>query len=79
MKCAKGAQKEAITVAARLTGLILNEVLRSYTNNLSVQCPVMVTFQPDIVHVGFLLISCRIPSRTCTVMNRTMVSFYPSC
>jgi hypothetical protein len=27
MKCSQGAQKEAITVAARLTGLILNEVV----------------------------------------------------
>jgi len=27
MKFAQGAQKEAITVAARLTGLILNEVV----------------------------------------------------
>ena len=35
-KFAHGAQNEAITVAACLTGLILNEVLRSYTHILTV-------------------------------------------
>ena len=77
-KFAQGVQKEAITVAARLTGLILNEVVRLYTHILSVECLVMLTFQPDIVLVGFLEISCRIPSMTVTVMNRRKVSFHPS-
>ena len=78
MKFPQAARKEAITVAARLTGLILNDVVRSYTHMLNVKCLVMLTFQPDIVLVGFLEISCRIPSMTFTVMNRTKVSFYPS-
>jgi len=50
---------------------------RSYTHILSVKCLVMLTFQPDIVLVGFLEISCWIPSMTFTVINRTKVSFYP--
>ena len=49
---------------------------RSYTDSLSVQCLVALTFQLDVVLVGYLEISCWIPSVTCTVMNRTNVSIY---
>jgi len=48
---------------------------RFYTNILSVKCLVL-TFQLDMVLVGFLGISCRIPSMTFTVVNWTKVSFY---
>jgi hypothetical protein len=65
----EGAHKEAITVAARLIGLILNEVVRSSSYIWSVRCLVMLTFQLDIDLVGFLEISCRIPSMIFTVMN----------
>jgi len=37
---------------------------RSYTHILSIKCLVMLTFQPDIVLVRFLEISCHIPSIT---------------
>ena len=50
---------------------------RSYTPNLNVKYLVVLTFQPDIVLVGFLQISCPNPSMTFTVMNQTRVSFYP--
>ena len=49
---------------------------RLYTHILSVTCLVMLTFQPDIVNIGFLDISCGIPSMTFAVMNRTKVNFY---
>jgi len=42
---------------------------RSYTHILSVKCLGVLTFQPDIVLVGFLDISCDITSMTFTVMN----------
>jgi len=50
---------------------------RLYTHILSVKCLVVLTFQPDIVLVGFLEISCHIPSITYTVMNWTKVNIYP--
>jgi hypothetical protein len=78
MKFTQGAQKEAITVAARLTRPNIECSSKSYTHILSVKCLVMLIFQPDIVVVGVLEISCRIPSMTITVMNRTKVSFSPS-
>ena len=68
MRFAQGAQKEATTVAARLTGIILIEVV-GRTHLLSIKCLVVLTFQPDIVLVRFLEISCRIPSMSFTVMN----------
>jgi len=49
---------------------------RSYTHIVSVKCLVVLTFEPDIVLVGLLEISCRIPSMTFTIMNQTKVSFY---
>jgi hypothetical protein len=53
-KFAHGAQQEAITVAARLTSLKLNKVIWSYTYIVNVRWLVLLTFQPDIVLVGFL-------------------------
>jgi len=60
----QGAQLEALTVAARLTGLPLNEVARSYTHNIGVISLVVLTFILDIVLDGFLEISYHIPSMT---------------
>jgi len=51
---------------------------RLYTHILSVKCQVVLTFELDVVLVGFLEITCRIPSMSFTVMNWTKVSFYPS-
>jgi len=65
----QGAQEEANTVAARLTGLVLNEVARSYMHNLCVISLVMLTFILDIVLVGFLEISYHIPAMTCKVID----------
>ena len=42
---------------------------RSYTDSLSAQYLVVLTFEPDIVHVGFVQISCQISSMTITVMH----------
>jgi len=50
---------------------------RSYKHSFSVKCLVMLTFQLEIVLVGFLEISCWIPSMTFTVMNWTEVSYCP--
>jgi len=49
---------------------------RSYTHILRVKCLVVLTFQPDIVLVEFLEISCRILSMTITVINWAKVSYY---
>jgi len=65
----QGAQQEAITVAVRLTGLLWNEVARSYTHNLCVISIVVLTFILDMVLVGFLEISYHIPSMTCKVID----------
>ena len=65
----QGAQLEASTVAARLPGLQLKEVGRSYTYNICVISLVVLTFILDIVLVGFLEISYNIPSMTCKVME----------
>ena len=65
----QGAQSKAITVAARLTGLLLNEVARSYTHNLCVISLVVLTCILDIVLFGFLEISYHIPSMTCKVID----------
>ena len=65
----QGAQEKAITVAARLTGRLLNEVAKSYTHNLCVISLVMQTFKLDILVVGFLEISYHIASMTCKVME----------
>jgi len=54
-------------VAARLTGLLLSEVARSYTDNLCVIFLIMITFILDIVLVGFVEISYHITSMTCIV------------
>jgi hypothetical protein len=45
----------------------LNEVARSYTNNLCVIFLVVLTFILDIVLFGFLEISYHIPCMTCKV------------
>jgi len=63
------AQWEARTVAARLTGLLLNEVGRSYPYNLCEISLVVLTFILDIVLVGFLQISYHIPFMTRKVME----------
>jgi hypothetical protein len=55
-----------ITVAARLTGLVMNEVGRLYRYNFCVISLVMLTFILDIVLVGFLEISSHIHSKTCS-------------
>jgi len=65
----QGPQWEAFTVAARLTGLLLNEIARSEMHNLCVLSLVMLTFILDIVLVGFLEISYHIPSMICKVME----------
>jgi len=44
----QGAQWKAITVAIRLTGLLLNDVARLYSHNLCVISLVMLTFILDI-------------------------------
>jgi len=63
------AQVEAITVAARHTGYLLNEFACSSTHNLCVISHVVLTFILDIVLVGFLEISYYIPSLTFKVME----------
>ena len=60
---------EPITVAARLTGHLLNEVARVYTHNICVISLAVLTFILDIVLVGFLEISNRIQSMTRKVME----------
>ena len=65
----QGAQWKAITIAAGLTGLLLNEVARSYMHMLCVISLVVVTFILDIVLVGFLEISYHIPCMTCKVID----------
>jgi hypothetical protein len=49
----EGSTIGSTTVAARLTGLVLNEVARSYTHNFCVIFLVMLTVILDIVLVGF--------------------------
>jgi len=60
---------ESITISAQLTGLLLNEVEMSYTQNLRVISLVMLTFILDILLIGFLEISYHIPSVTSIVMD----------
>jgi len=60
----QGAQYEASTVAARLTGLLLNDVSWSCTHNLCVIFLVVLTFILNFVLVGFLEISYHILSMT---------------
>ena len=48
------AKQEASTVAAQLTGLLLNEVAKSYTSNLCVIFLVVLLFILQLVLVGFL-------------------------
>jgi len=65
----QGAQLKDITVAARHTGLQLNEVARSYTYNIYAISPLMLTFILDIVLVGLLEESYYIPSMTIKVIE----------
>jgi len=65
----QGAQLEACSVPTRLTGLLLNEVIRSYAHNLCVISLVVLTFILDIVLVRFLEMSYHIPSMTCKVIE----------
>jgi hypothetical protein len=62
------AQLEENTDAVQLTGLLSNQVARSYMHNLCVIIIVVVLFILDIVLVGFLEISYYIPSITCEDM-----------
>ena len=69
MRLRQGAQYEASTVAAWITGLLLNENARSSTHNICVIFLVMLTFILDIVLVGFQEILYHIPWITCKVME----------
>jgi len=63
------AQLEASNIAAWLTGLLLNEVARSYIHNLCVIFVVVLTFMLYIVIGEFLEISYHVPTMTRNVME----------
>lgn len=65
----QGAQWEAISGAAPLTGLRLNDVAQSYVHNVCVISLVMLTVTLCIVQVGIPEILYHTPSMTCEVME----------
>ena len=72
----KGGQQKALTVAARLLGLVSNEVARLYTHILHVESHFRRTIIWAIVLVGFLQISYHVIYITFAVMNHLQVSIW---
>jgi len=60
-----------MTVAARLTGILLNELVRLFTCSLGLKSLVVPTLKLDIVLIGFLERSYHITSMTFIVMKHT--------
>jgi len=63
------AQSEAQTVAAQLTGVLLNDIARAYTQNVCEIFLVILTFILDISLLRFLEISCHITFMIFTVLE----------